>query len=177
MNIFITSSNPLECAIALDDLRLNKMILETAQLLCSAYPILFKNKSTSGLYKDTHYNHPCAVWTRTSIINYIWLYKHFEHLSYEKEYRTDKTHKSFLELEDKLGSPIQNELENLGDKGFPTPLFSFNCTENFTHIPNVHLAYRLRMLEKWQKDLKQPTWHNRGKPSWTESLKLPQKNL
>ena len=60
MNIFITSFDSKEAASHLDDLRLNKMILETAQLLSSAYRHLFGDNEL--LYKDTHFNHPCAIW-------------------------------------------------------------------------------------------------------------------
>ena len=66
MNIFITSFNSKEAASHLDDLRLNKMILETAQLLSSAYRNLFGDDDL--LYKDTHFNHPCAIWTRNGMI-------------------------------------------------------------------------------------------------------------
>ena len=64
MNIFVISQNPDECAQALDDLRLNKMILETAQLLSTA--IRFHGYTGNLAYKATHINHPCSIWARTS---------------------------------------------------------------------------------------------------------------
>jgi len=66
MNIFVTDPSFYKSAIALDDRRLIKMILETAQLLSGAVRL----KSVfvpSILYKLTHENHPCAIWARENI--------------------------------------------------------------------------------------------------------------
>lgn len=73
MNIFATSPDPVESAMALDDRRLVKMILETAQLLSSA--VLHK-RAIKGLYKPTHKNHPCGIWARKSRQNFEWLVAH-----------------------------------------------------------------------------------------------------
>lgn len=51
------------------------MIIEYCQLLCTAWHML-DNEAAIGLladskiYKKTHYNHCCAVWTREHINNY-----------------------------------------------------------------------------------------------------------
>jgi len=62
MNIFVVSPDTMECAKALDDLRLNKMIIETAQLLSTAMRV--QGYTGNDIYKSTHVNHPCAVWAR-----------------------------------------------------------------------------------------------------------------
>ena len=82
MNIFVTSFDSKEAASHLDDLRLNKMILETAQLLSSSFRHLFGNNDL--LYKDTHFNHPCAIWARKNVNNYSWLVHYFDDLAKEK---------------------------------------------------------------------------------------------
>ena len=56
MNIFVLSKNPQIAAHLHCDKHVVKMILETAQLLYSAHPVI------PGGYKRTHVNHPCAVW-------------------------------------------------------------------------------------------------------------------
>ncbi len=61
-----------------------KMTLETAQLLCSAH-----NKAP---YKRTHYNHPCAVWTRASAANYMWLCSYGITLAKEYTHRFGRCH-------------------------------------------------------------------------------------
>ena len=73
--LFLTSKNPEVAASHLDNLRLNKMILETAQLLSSACRRLYRENE--NLYKDTHLNHPCAIWARKSEENYKWLLSYF----------------------------------------------------------------------------------------------------
>jgi hypothetical protein len=49
-----------------------KMIIETAQLLYSVHWTL-NSPLPVNAYKLSHKNHPCAVWARTSITNYLWL--------------------------------------------------------------------------------------------------------
>lgn len=86
MNIFVTDTDPKVAAQNLCDKHVVKMVLETAQLLCTAYE--------NAPYKRTHYNHPCAKWARESIFNYIWLIKHGRAIAEEYSYRFGKTHKS-----------------------------------------------------------------------------------
>jgi len=105
-----------------------KMVLESAQLLCTTHRILdgrmVAAKSKTGrnvkrfvlddardsvLYTATHVNHPSAVWTRKSIENYNWLYEHFYALGCEYTYRYEKTHKCFTgEMNYMLQSPPLN---------------------------------------------------------------------
>ena len=70
MNIFILSGDPTEAAVAQINKHCVKMPLETAQMLCAAYP------DDVAPYKKTHYNHPCTVWARTCIENFNWLVEH-----------------------------------------------------------------------------------------------------
>ena len=62
MNIFVTSNCPKLSAQALDNKRVVKMVLETAQLLSTA---IFINSTITydNLYKPTHVKHPCTIWT------------------------------------------------------------------------------------------------------------------
>jgi hypothetical protein len=90
MNIFAVSDCPIECAKALDNKRLVKMVLETAQLLCGAVVV----SGGQAPYKLTHKNHPAAVWTRKSQGNYVWLIEHFKALGAEYTRRFGRTHKS-----------------------------------------------------------------------------------
>lgn len=90
MNIFAVSDCPVTCAKALDNKRLVKMTLETAQLLCGAVVVC----GGQAPYKLTHKNHPAAVWARKSQGNYLWLIAHFKALGAEYTKRFGKTHKS-----------------------------------------------------------------------------------
>lgn len=88
MNIFVLHQSPTLAAQMQCDRHVIKMVLETAQLLCSAFP------EGAAPYKRTHYNHPCAVWTRASACNFIWLAWHGLALADEYSYRYGKIHKS-----------------------------------------------------------------------------------
>jgi hypothetical protein len=88
MNIFYVDRDPVVAAQQLVDKHVVKMPLETAQLLCSAFP------QGVAPYRRTHYNHPSAVWTRQSKSNYKWLIKHGIALCDEYTKRYGKQHKS-----------------------------------------------------------------------------------
>lgn len=88
MNIFVLDKDPRIAAEDLCDQHVTKMLLETAQLLCGPFP------QGTAPYKRTHYNHPCAVWTRASQGNYLWLVEHGLALADEFRHRYGKTHKS-----------------------------------------------------------------------------------
>jgi len=72
MNIFFLDADVKKCAEYHCDKHVVKMILETAQLLCSAHHIT--NQVTDQVpYKLSHKNHPCSIWVRTSLSNYLYL--------------------------------------------------------------------------------------------------------
>lgn len=87
MNIFILDENPKLCAQYHCDKHVVKMILESAQMLCSAV-------EGPDLYKPTHRNHPCSIWVRESIENFDWLYNLAIELGHEYTFRYGKIHKS-----------------------------------------------------------------------------------
>lgn len=88
MNIFVLEYNPKKAAQMQCDKHVVKMPLETAQLLCSAF------EQGVAPYKRTHYNHPCAIWARTSKENFLWLVRHGIAICDEYTFRYGKTHKS-----------------------------------------------------------------------------------
>ena len=112
MNIFFLSLDPKLCAIYHVDKHVIKMILEVAQLLCSAIWIV--NPEVSPPYKLTHKNHPCAKWTRESKDNWYWLQSLGLELCYEYSYRYGKVHS--------VENVIENlSVPNLPEIGFTTP--------------------------------------------------------
>jgi hypothetical protein len=84
MNIFVLDIDPWKCARHYCKLHVNKMLLETCQLLCNAYD--------NAPYRRTHYNHPCSVWARQSKANFNWLEELGNALSAEYTRRTGKIH-------------------------------------------------------------------------------------
>lgn len=93
MNIFVVDKDPAVASTLLPDKLLVKMVLETAQLLSTAV-----NESSGttheDLYKSTHVNHPCSLWTRESSSNFLWLYMYGIGLGREYTKRYIKVHKS-----------------------------------------------------------------------------------
>lgn len=154
MNIFVVDNDTWNCAKALDDLRLNKMILETAQLLSTA--MRFRGYTGNDIYNSTHVNHPCSIWTRSSSENYSWLLAYFSDLVEEKQRRTGKIHKSWW---------IHNALCG-GTKLMPVgPLTPFaNCTPH--KDTGTFDAYKLTLIDKWANDKRPPKWTNAQRPSW-----------
>lgn len=60
-DIFVTDHCPRISAQALDNKRVVKMILETAQLLSTAI-FINTNMAYDNIYKPTHLKHPCTIW-------------------------------------------------------------------------------------------------------------------
>lgn len=96
MNIFYLDHNPVRAAQMQCNKHVVKMVLETAQLLCTAHREL--GNDNAKLYNSTHINHPSAVWARESSANYQWLYVHFMGLAQEYRLRYGKEHKSWRKL-------------------------------------------------------------------------------
>lgn len=171
MNIFLVSSDVNECAKVLDDLRLNKMILETAQMLCTAYRALFPHLATVNkdlLYKQTHVNHPCNVWMRECITNYKWSYELFAALAKEKYFRTGLWHLSYMKLSGLLLEPALATGPFVMNVNPSSSInFTFDCS-NVYDMPNatVFERYRECLMRKWINDTRVPKWTNRHQPDW-----------
>lgn len=91
MNIFVLDEDVELAAQYHVDRHIVKMPLETAQLLCTAHH-MHKNHDDIP-YKATHINHPCSIWTRKTLNNYIWLVDFGLALCREYTYRYEKVHK------------------------------------------------------------------------------------
>jgi hypothetical protein len=92
MNIFLLDENPKKCAEYHVNTHVNKMCVEYSQLLCGVHHMV-GNEITIP-YKLTHKNHPCAVWLRESLSNYVFLCDIALEVCKEFSYRYEKRHKS-----------------------------------------------------------------------------------
>lgn len=92
MNIFLLDNCHRTNVMYYSDQHVVKMILETAQLLCSVHYMTDSNIDIP--YKLTHANHPCAKWARHSLNNYEYLVRLGQELCAEYSIRFNKTHKS-----------------------------------------------------------------------------------
>lgn len=96
MNIFYVDKSPYIAAISLVDKHVNKMIVESAQLLANCYSPEMLSKAPltqkGNIRGYSYYNHKCSVWARKTIGNFNWLLDHARCLVNEKLYRTSKEH-------------------------------------------------------------------------------------
>lgn len=164
MNIFLTDPDPTVCAQALDNSRVVKMVLETAQLLSAA--CLMLKIEPDGLYRLTHMNHPCGVFARKSLANFKWLVEHGFALSQEFEHRFGNVHASEAIITSAYHQMMDAVASGRGlTPGWRTDLvLSFNCSGFDTG--DVFEDYRLCMRRKWQTDKMPPKWSRRGSPAW-----------
>jgi|TARA_R110001583_G_scaffold162365_1_gene314565 hypothetical protein len=99
MNIFYLHSDPRVAASYFYDKHKVKMILECAQMLCTAH-IALGNEDVP--YKKSHLNHPSSVWVRANNENYQWLYNHMLALGEEYTKRYKRTHLTITKCKDIL---------------------------------------------------------------------------
>jgi hypothetical protein len=157
MQIFASSSSPKECAIVLDDLRLNKMTLESSQMLSAA---LFINNISKEILpcKPGWSHHPLSKWAAFCSENYIWLFEHFIQLCKEFEYRRNKKHV--------YNSHIQFYVEKHHFISLGKQTQFLNCTIFKDRTDNIHDIYKDYLNWKWNNGKRIPRWTKRRAPEW-----------
>ena len=101
MNIFYLDKDPVKAAKVQYNKHIVKMILESAQMLCTAHHCIM-GEDADVPYKPAHKNHPSTIWARQSAQNYAWLYYHMMALGNEYTKRYGKKHLTITKCEDKL---------------------------------------------------------------------------
>ena len=113
MNIFYLHKDPREAAKLQYNKHVVKMILESAQMLCTAHHCYGDKWQKENVpYKQAHLNHPSTVWARRSKATYMWLFEHMMGLGYEYWLRYGKQHLSISKCSMFLSKPpvhIQGE--------------------------------------------------------------------
>ena len=158
MNIFFLDFDVEKCAKYHCDKHVVKMILETAQLLCSAHHVTIHDTIHDTIhvpYKLSHKNHPCSIWVRESLSNYLYLCELGLALGEEYTYRYGKTHKSIEVIQWCLSNR-----PNIKDIGFTTPPLAM---PDEYKVDSVVESYR-----NYYKGAKSTivSWKNREKPVW-----------
>jgi hypothetical protein len=157
MNIFYVDSDSKLAAQALCDKHVVKMILESAQLLCTAHHLHTLWSLPEKFYKPTHKNHPCSIWVRKQSANYAWLATHAAFLCKEYTYRYGKTHASL--------PVIDWCLDNFPDIciGFGTN--PPQCMPDEYKCEDTVEAYR-RYYNECKRNTIQMKWTRRNPPEW-----------
>ncbi len=95
MNIFVLDSSPTTSAQMQCDKHVVKMILESAQMLCT----VAHANGFDAPYKAAFKHHPCTIWVGQTKQNWDWLVEHALALCAEYTERYGKVHKSQKHIE------------------------------------------------------------------------------
>jgi len=176
MNIFYLDRDVQKAAQYHCDKHVVKMILESAQLLCTAHRLLdgtmYLGKTAANrnikrwelpdwreqiLYKAGHINHPSAVWTRSNIDHYRWLYDLMYYLIYEYKHRYNgKTHKCEDLLQPLLNAPYNIPIVDWQEPPQAMPEDSKVVGDSVQAYRNYYMNHKKRFA----------TWKVRGAPEW-----------
>ena len=154
MNIFFLDWDVEKNAQYHCDKHVVKMILETAQLLCGVHHVT-AHDTAHVPYKLSHKNHPCSIWARDSMSNYLYLCEIGLALGEEYTYRYGKRHKSQEVIEWCLMNKPQ-----IQDIGFTTPP---KAMPDEYKTEDVIESYRKYYLGAKKTFL---TWKERKVPEW-----------
>ena len=109
MNIFYLDKCPDKAARLQYNKHVVKMILESAQMLCTAHHCYGDKWQVENVpYKQAHLNHPSTIWARKSRSTYMWLYNHMLALGGEYTKRYGKTHLTITKCKEFLAIPPVN---------------------------------------------------------------------
>lgn len=180
MNILLYSSSPQECARALDDARLRKLQVETAQMLSTAVHASGIDKWRHLVMKPAYPHHPVTKFVSSSVEAFCWTEILFREMVDESVYRFGKSFIGSIELQKVFKSARCALLYGGAVSGFEGKGLNFvNCARNkelgldFTDLP-VHDAYRLYSNMRWLLDKKPPVWTGREAPYWAWGHRLRQ---
>ena len=113
MNIFYLHRDPVKAATVQYNKHVVKMILESAQMLCTAHHCYGSAEQKANVpYRQAHLNHPSTIWARQSTSTYKWLYDHMIALGKEYTKRYGKEHLAIHKCKDFLKTPpvhLQND--------------------------------------------------------------------
>ena len=191
MNIFYLDKDPVKAAEMSCDKHVIKMILESAQMLCSAKRRLdgieYYAKTKNGrkikryrlenpneeavIYKAGWLNHPSTQWVMKSAYNYRWLYNHMMALNeeYKKRYNKNVDHVSIQKLKDLLKEPPKNaNLNAIGTDA--TPAMPDECIVPGDSVASYRKYYIMKenRFATWKQPAVVPTWYSEGLEKFKE---------
>jgi hypothetical protein len=187
VNTFVLSYDPREAARFHCNKHVVKMILESAQMLCTSHWLhllysedkslndfkrvrdaqawLYENtpKDLQPPWKLTHARHPCTLWTASNVANYSWQLNLCKALLHEYKLRYNKVHKTSYEakwLSKNLPLGIkEGYLEN-----FPVCMkddFKVYREDGTIDVVASYKQYYIKdkvRFAKWEPKTKTPQW-------------------
>ena len=175
MNIFLPYENDIGASVrSLDDLRLNKQILECYQLLNNA------TKEYNGEEIKGYKNHPVYVFYKDNPY-FIATYGMF--CCFEYECRFNRENKLYGDIEylfnywgNQIPCRVYEKVPKCtftpyymeGSKGQPNYIRTTTDVEILFQYSNIislpPCLFQSKLISKWQNDKKQPKWSNRKIP-------------
>jgi len=152
MNIFILDNDIEQCARYHCDQHVGKMILESAQLLCTA----LNQKQIATPYRSTHGRHPCTLWVGESLENFQWLVRLSYALNAEYRWRYDK-------LQDHASIAVIKQIEDCKFESQGLTPFAQAMPDQYKQVADPVMAYRAFYCHEKSSFA---TWTKREVPAW-----------
>lgn len=177
MNIFILSLDPAECARFHCDQHLNKMILESAQLMSTALSYLLPpdhwNIVRPQLYKPTHPNHPCSLWLRDPLVTRAELSRRWEYLAklalaldQERSMRFDADEHGSIKIIKHCAAEFHNNITNFSLIGAANPsCFAIAAPAIFKLRHPIDTAAGAMSCYRSYYAFKNRAWISKGRPA------------
>jgi hypothetical protein len=104
LNIFVLDREIERCAQYHHDRHVVKMVLESAQMLCT----VLNQHGLRAPYRSTHPHHPCTLWAGESLSNWRWLRQLALQLNQEYRFRfeRERDHRSAIVVSELPEPPI-----------------------------------------------------------------------
>jgi len=174
MNIFVLDENPVTAAKYMDDVRLPKMCVESAQMMAASLrrhgatdeqmPLTKAGKPYKGGYK----HHPCTIFAGDSRDNFMWLSHHALALCGEYIGRFNKVHACHGPI--KLMSTMLHIIPEGGLTPFALAMpdefrprgnsddVLYMQAEGDDAVKAYQAYYHSKQFAKWEKGTPAPDW-------------------
>ena len=165
MNICYLDKCPDKAARLQYNKHVVKMILESAQMLCTAHHCYGDKWQRENVpYKQAHLNHPSTVWARQSRSTYMWLYNHMMALGLEYTKRYGKQHLTIAKLGDVLRHPPKNaHFNKIGTDATPAMPDECKIPGDVVGSYRKYYVMKKQRFATWKYPATIPEW-------WLEAL-------
>lgn len=173
MNIFVLDTDPIKAAHMHCDQHLNKMILESAQMLSVALKHWIPNVYQFNTYAETHANHPCNLWLKR-VRNVSWLVKLTRELNNIREFTYNRaTHQSMEIIEGcaaflLIKGQVHIEYANPTEFEFCGPL-QYKLRSDLS-VPQKYQLYYREKYRQWLDTKRPMSYKNRPIPAFLADL-------
>jgi hypothetical protein len=162
MNIFHLDHSPTLAAQYLCDKHISKMLIESAQMLCTTARTLY-NLDSSKFYKSTHKNHPMTLWVGAHPSNFRFTMEIGRQIAVEYTYRYKKIHKTQSVIDHLFAMMQKGDFDDapFNKNDITTPP---QCMPEEYQGLDYIIAYRKyyqkdkKKLAVWNKDRPAPYW-------------------